>query len=178
MNPRRKVAVAVAVVVLAATFLVPFIPATIAVSPDPSLTSLHYSTANQTGWAVGGVEGDPVGTIFIFTLSQMPCAGTTCWTTDAMNLTTYHQLEHDSYMGGVWDNPTCESFVQGAVVLFTCPQPRCGPGQGSSQSLNASGLVCEAITRSTPTVGNGTESVAYLLLHQGAVYYYGKYLWV
>lgn len=169
MNPRREITIIAAVVVLATLFLVPLVPAKIAISPDPSLTVLRHPTSgNQSGWAT---ETDPTGTHSLYTLSPTPCTGTTCWTTTAMNLTTFQQLEHDTYTGGVWDNPNCASFVQVSVILFTCPQPRCSPNffNGSTS--------CDPITKSTPTVGNGSESLAYLLLHRGTVYYYGKYLW-
>ena len=167
MNHSR-VAMIVVVVALAALFLVPFVPARIAISPDASLTTLHYPSGGGAGW---GVESDPSGTYILYTLSSMPCTETTCWTTDVMNLTTYKQLERDPYTGGVWDSATCASFVQGSVILFACPQARCSPN-----FLNGS-ISCDPVSKSTPTVGNGTESVAYLLFHQGAVYYYSKYLW-
>ena len=158
----------VAAVALALLFLVPFIPARLAISPDPSLTALHYPGGDTSGW---GIMTDPSGNYLFYTLSDSPCDETTCWTTTAMNLTSYQQLKNDPYSTGIQDNAKCTSFVQGAVILVTCPQARC------AQSHGFGGMSCSPITTSTPPVGNGSESVAYLFFHQGTVYYGGKYLW-
>jgi len=147
MNRKRKVAITASVVVLTILFFVPVIPAKVASDATPSVTP-------QAGW---GVLIDPSGTYWFHTLND---------TTYAMNLTSFQQLQNDPYsthgMG-----PNCTSAIQGSLILITCPPPRCSPSHAFG------GMICYPI----PSATSGFDSVAYWFVHQGTVYFGGRYLW-
>lgn len=165
---RRRTRALVAVVVAAGVaflFLAPVIPAEFISRLDFSETGLHVPSngASSSGW---GRLTDPSGTYWFYTL-DMTCQETTCYTTTAMNLTSFKQLQNDPYSTSIANDPSCKSAIQGSVILITCPQSRCAPN-----NLNRE-ISCMPITPAT----NGLDSIAYWLVRHGTVFYGGEYVW-
>jgi hypothetical protein len=138
------------IAVLAILFLAPVIPSRVASYTDSPQVSSTPSMIPPVNW---GVLVDPSGTYWIHFFDNG---------TFAMNLTSYQRLLNDPYS----TNPSsCPHVIEGNTILITCPTP-------SPSTLHGS------LTDASPTSPtHGLESVSYLLIHHGAVYFEGRYTW-
>ena len=166
---RRTYVAAAAAAALAIVFLAPVLPSTVVTGEAASLTTLSVPrVGGASGW---GEVTDPSGSYWIYRLNDTTCNATACYTTEAMNLTSYDHLLLDPYSGGLAAGPGCLTATQGSFILISCASARCAPDHNTGR------MACMSTAQSLPSVAMGTVSAAYWLVHRGAIYAGGRYIW-